>query len=60
LKLRDKIRSGGFASYVEAVRTDKGVIYRVRVGPELNRSAAENLQQRLAKDMKVRGFVVSH
>jgi DedD protein len=60
LKLRDKIRSGGYASYVEVVKTDKGLIYRVRVGPELNKSAAETLQQQLAKDMKVRGFVVSH
>ena len=60
LKLRDKLRVKGFPSYVEAVTTSGGKIYRVRVGPELQRSKAETLKKKLAKVAKLDGMVVSH
>jgi len=60
LKLRDKLRVKGFASYVEKRRNSKGILYRVRVGPELKRTSAEKLKKKLAKAAKLNGFVVSH
>ncbi len=60
LRLRDKLRVKGFPSYVEAVTTSGGEIYRVRVGPELQRSKAEILKKKLAKVANLDGMIVSH
>jgi len=60
LRLRDQLRVKGFPSYVEAVTTSGGEIYRVRVGPELQRSKAETLKKKLAKVSKLEGMIVSH
>lgn len=58
--LRDKLRAKKFTAYVESVPTAKGLVYRVRVGPELQQALAERLQARLAKDTGQKGIVVSH
>ncbi len=47
IKLRDKLRDKSFRSFVEAIRTEKGIRYRVRVGPEINRTAAEKTRQKI-------------
>lgn len=58
--LRDKLRKQGFACFVEAVKADKGMVYRVRVGPELTREKAEQLQHRVASATKLNGMVMSY
>ncbi len=58
--LRDKLRKMGYASFVEAVKSKQGMIYRVRVGPELTRTLADKLQKQLAKKAKVNGMVQSY
>jgi DedD protein len=58
--LRDKLRKMGYASFVEALKGKQGMIYRVRVGPELTRTLAEKLQKQLAKKAKVNGMVQSY
>lgn len=57
--LRDTLRTKGFAAYVEHVSAKEGAIYRVRVGPELQRTLAEELQKKLAQAGQ-NGIVVSH
>lgn len=58
--LRDKLRKQGFVSFVEAIKGEKGMSYRVRVGPELTREKAEQLQQRLAAATKLTGIVLQY
>ena len=58
--LRDKLRKLGYTSFVEAVKGQDGMVYRVRVGPELTRKSAEQLSQRLSKDAEVKGLVQSY
>ncbi|MFP3873308.1 MAG: SPOR domain-containing protein [Thiohalophilus sp.] len=60
LGLRDKLRDKGYSVFVEKVGTDKGEIYRVRVGPEVRRSEAEELQNELQKKLDLGGMVVAH
>jgi len=59
-KLRNKLRSKKFTTFVEAVKTSKGRVYRVRVGPEIQRSQAEKIQKRLKKELEISGLVVAH
>ncbi len=59
-KLRNKLRSKKFTTFVEAVKTSKGRVYRVRVGPEIRRSQADKIQKRLRNELKISGLVVAH
>src|SRR5690606_12117799 len=38
--LRDRLRAAGFSAIVQPVRTDKGTLSRVRVGPVASRTEA--------------------
>lgn len=60
IALRDKIREQGHASFVEAVKGEKGMVYRVRVGPELTRELAEKLQASLQSKLKLKGMVLKY
>lgn len=58
--LSDQAKQAGFAAFVEPLSTDSGVVYRVRVGPELRRSDAAALRDRLKRKLNVDGIVISY
>lgn len=58
--LRDRLREKGFAAYLERVKVEGRMHYRVRVGPELQRELAESLRDRLEEKAKLKGIVVRH
>lgn len=58
--LRDKVRAAGFSAFVEQVRTEKGVLHRVRVGPVANRADADQLKAQVAARVGVAGMVRPH
>ncbi|HET6395756.1 MAG TPA: SPOR domain-containing protein, partial [Pseudoxanthomonas sp.] len=57
--LRDRLRGAGYSAIVQPVRTDRGTLNRVRVGPVSSRAEAEQLKARLAGSFGG-GMVVSH
>lgn len=58
--LRDKVRAAGFSAFVEQVRTEKGTLHRVRVGPVANRADAEQLKAQVSAKVGVAGMVRPH
>ncbi|MGX5729802.1 SPOR domain-containing protein [Pseudoxanthomonas beigongshangi] len=58
--LRDKVRAGGFSAFVEQVRTDKGTLSRVRVGPVASRADADQLKAQVAAKFGINGMVRPH
>ncbi|MGH8062751.1 MAG: SPOR domain-containing protein [Pseudoxanthomonas sp.] len=58
--LRDKLRANGFSAFVEQVRTDKGTLNRVRVGPVANRADADALKAQVAAKVGISGMVRPH
>lgn len=58
--LRDRARAAGFSSYVERTDTDAGVLWRVRLGPELQRVNAERIQDEARTKLGVDANVVPH
>ncbi len=60
LTLRDRLRAKGYPAFVERVAEGEGVAIRVRIGPELLRSNAEALQQKLEQEMKLKGIVMRY
>ena len=57
---RDKLRGGGFAAFVDPVRTEEGTLYRVRVGPEATKASAQKLADSVKARFALQGIVVTH
>lgn len=57
LSLRDELRKKGYNGFVEPVGSAGKTVYRVRVGPELTREAADGLREKLGKEMNMKGLV---
>lgn len=60
LKLRDRLRKHQYRAFVEAVQSNGNWTYRVRVGPEVRRSSAEQVQKQLLAKLKIKGVVMGH
>ncbi|MFC3195767.1 SPOR domain-containing protein [Marinicella sediminis] len=61
IELRNKVSAAGFAGFVDVVTNSKGVqLYRLRVGPLMERQDAEDLQQQIKTRLKLDGLVKSH
>jgi len=58
-KLRDRLRSSGFASFVDKVDSDGATLWRVRAGPEVDRAAADKLRANIRERVKIEGIIVS-
>lgn len=60
LDLRNKLRKQGFSAFNESIVTEaKGKLYRVRVGPELDKKRAEAMQAKLEKQNSIKSILVS-
>ncbi len=59
-KLEARLRDAGFPAFVDTVSSSKGIRYRVRVGPVLDKDEAVKLAERIHERMGLKGFVVSH
>lgn len=59
--LRDELLASGFKkAYVEKYSTPERVMYRVRIGPEMERVHAEQALARLQSKTGRKGYVASH
>lgn len=58
--LRERLRAAGFTAFTETVDTDKGRLTRVRVGPVLDRAAADQLKAQVQAKTGVDGIVRPH
>ncbi len=58
--LNKKLREADYEAFVEPLKQETDVIYRVRVGPELKRSDAESIRDQLKKTMKLDGIVTQY
>jgi len=54
-----RLRTAGLSAYDETVSTDNSKIYRVRVGPYLDRGEALQAEQRIGDDFGIDGVVMS-
>ena len=57
-KLRDRARAAGLRAFVESVRTDKGMLSRVRVGPVLTRAEADQLKAQVVAKLGIGDAIV--
>lgn len=60
LALRERLRGQGYTAFVEELQTPQGMLYRVRVGPELERANADDLRNRLEQQVQIKGIVTRY
>lgn len=58
--LNKKLREAGYPAFVEPLKRNDKISYRVRVGPEIKRSEADKLLKKLKEKMELDGIVVSY
>ena len=58
--MRERLRAAGFTAFTETVDTDKGKLTRVRVGPVLDRAAADQLKSQIKSKTGIDGIVRPH
>ena len=58
--MRERMRAAGFTAFTESVATDRGTLIRVRVGPVLDRAAADQLKSQIQSKTGVDGMVRPH
>lgn len=58
-KLRDRLRTGGVASFVERSGTGDDALWKVRAGPYADRGGAEGARASIDEKFKVKGMLVT-
>lgn len=58
-QLVSRLMASGLSAYEETVQNDSSTIYRVRVGPFLDRTTALEAERKIAADMGIDGVVMS-
>ncbi len=59
--LRDRARAAGFVAFHQRIETERGVVWRVRVGPEADRAAADRLKAQVVEKLGLaEAIVVPH
>ncbi len=58
--LAQKVNDAGFNAFVQRVQVDNGTMYRVRIGPLVERDAATALAARVTRETEERAVVVPH
>ncbi|HTD28469.1 MAG TPA: SPOR domain-containing protein [Xanthomonadaceae bacterium] len=58
--LRNKLKAAGFTAFSERIQAESGTLYRVRIGPEADRDAADKLRAELSSKMALNGMVVAY
>jgi len=59
-ELNQKLKQAGFRSFVEPLKQNNTTSYRVRVGPELRRSDAQIIKEKLKSTMQIEGIIVQY
>ena len=60
LAFRDQLRKEGYLAYSETSESKGKKSYRVRIGPELEKSRLEKLKVKLKADKKIDGYIIKH
>jgi len=59
-KMRDEMREAGYSAFVHKSISKGKTSYKVRVGPELERSVLEKIKAELKKSKKIDAYIVNH
>jgi DedD protein len=59
-ELEARLQKQGYAAFVEKLYASDGQKFRVRIGPELMRTKAQDVRDKVEKDLNLKGIVVRY
>ena len=60
VKMRDQMREAGYTAFVQKSTSKGKTSYKVRIGPELERSVLEGIKTDVKKSHKIDSYIVNH
>lgn len=60
LVLRDQLRAKGYRAFVDTTSSKGVTSYKVKIGPDLDRSKLEKIADKLEKQEKLKSIVITH
>lgn len=61
IELRNKVKAAGFDGYVDVITNSRGQqLYRLRIGPLMERMDAEQTQRQIKQKLKLDGLIKNH
>lgn len=57
-ELREKLQKMAYHVFVERITQDGQTVYRVRIGPQRQRSDADTIRDRLARELQLKAMVM--
>ncbi|MGE0383500.1 MAG: SPOR domain-containing protein [Gammaproteobacteria bacterium] len=60
LALEKRLKDQGYAAFVDRAPGETGIAFRVRVGPELMRTDADDVRNRVEREIGLKGMVVRY
>lgn len=61
IELRNKVKAAGFTGFVDVIFNNKGVqLYRLRIGPLMEKQDAEQAQRDIKNKLKLDGLIKTH
>ena len=60
MKLQKQLQEAGYTTFVHKSASKGETSYKVRIGPELERSKLEKIKDKVKKTHKIDGYVVNH
>lgn len=58
--LTERLKETGYSAFIEPLHDDGKTTFRVRVGPELSRPAADKIKKQLEQDLEIKGIVMRY
>lgn len=58
IELRDKLRKMSYVANVDEISQAQGSLWRVRIGPDISREKMEIAQQRIFKELQLKGLII--
>lgn len=59
-KMRDKLQQAGYATFIKQGQSNGKTSYKVRIGPQLERSVLEKIKKDIEKSDKIDAYIVNH
>lgn len=60
IALRDRLRTDGYTTFVESTTVGGKPLFRVRIGPELDRQGAERIRDEVEKSLELNALIFSY
>ena len=60
VNLLEQLRNRGYAAFIVPVELDAHSVFKVRVGPQLNRNESVQIRTRIENEFSIKGILINY